>query len=65
MAKKQKRIKARRIWNINPAEKIKQKKRIMDEPFDENLYRGQKINEEDLNDLEDYGEFKDFERGLK
>lgn len=65
MAKKQKRIKARRTWNINPAEKIKQKKRIVDEPFDENLYRGQKINEEDLNDLEDYGEFKDFERGLK
>jgi hypothetical protein len=65
MARKQKRIKARRTWNINPAEKIKQKKRIVDEPFDENLYRGQKINEEDLNDLEDYGEFKDFERGLK
>jgi len=55
-----KKIKIRKTWTRNPETQIEQKKRIQDEPFDESLYRGQKITEEDLDDYMD-----DFERGIK
>lgn len=59
MAKKQKKIKARRSWTRSPVEQVVPKKRPKDEPFNDNLYRGMKITEEDLDTLED-----DFGRGF-
>jgi len=57
---KKTKIKIRKKWTRNPDTQIEQKKRIQDEPFDDSLYRGQKITEEDLDDYMD-----DFERGIK
>ena len=60
MSKKKKRIKVRRSWTRSPIEQIVPNKR-REEPlkFNDNLYRGQKITEEDLDMLED-----DFGRGF-
>ena len=57
---KKTKIKIRKKWTRNPETQIEPKKRIQDEPFDDNLYRGQKITEDDLDDYTD-----DFERGIK
>jgi len=61
-----KKIKTRKTWTRSPAEQIRHKKRPEDEPFDENLYKGQKITEEDMIywDREDE-DLEEFERGLK
>ena len=55
-----KKIKTRKTWKRSPAEQIEPNKRVQDEPFDDSLYRGQKITEEDMDDYTD-----DFERGIK
>jgi hypothetical protein len=52
-------IKTRKIWTRSPAEQIVPKKRPEDEKFDDSLYRGQKITEEELDNIED-----DFGRGF-
>jgi len=52
-------IKIRKIWKRSPAEQIVPKKRPEDEKFNDNLYRGQKITEEDFDMFED-----DFGRGF-
>jgi len=54
-----KKIKPRKMWKRSPAEQIVQKKRPEDEPFNDSLYRGQKITEEDLENMDD-----DFGRGF-
>jgi len=54
-----KKIKIRKIWKRSPSEQIVQKKRPEDEKFDGSLYRGQKITEDDLDNIED-----DFGRGF-
>jgi len=52
--KKHRKIKIRKDWNgFNPVERVVPKKRIEDEKFDESQYRGLKITEEDLQELED------------
>jgi len=50
---RKRKIKTRKTWTRNPTEQIVPKKRPEDIPFNDSLYRGQKINEEDLEDLED------------
>jgi hypothetical protein len=55
MAKKQKKIKARRTWTRNPKTKV-----VPNNKKDE-LLKGQKITEEDM---DYYNDDYDFERGL-
>jgi hypothetical protein len=52
-------IKPRRTWKRSPAEQIVPNKRQEDKPFNDSLYRGQNITEEDLENIDD-----DFERGF-
>ena len=58
---KNKKIKARRKWTRSPIEQvIPNKKKTKDDKFNDSLLRGQKIKEEDLDELDDF-----FERGIK
>jgi len=54
-----KKIKTRKTWTRKPETQIEPNKRVQDEPFDDSLYRGQKITEEDMDDYTD-----DFGRGF-
>lgn len=56
---KKTKIKVRKTWTRNPETRIEPNKRVQDEPFDGSLYRGQKITEEDLENMDD-----DFGRGF-
>lgn len=55
-----KKIKTRKTWTRNPNTQVELNKRVQDEPFDDSIYRGQKITEEDMDDYT-----SDFERGIK
>jgi hypothetical protein len=55
-----KKVKVRKTWTRSPSEQIIPNKKKEDKPFNDSLYRGQKITEEDLENYND-----DFERGIK
>jgi len=58
-----KKIKTRKTWTRNPETQIEPNKRVQDEPFDDSLYRGQKITQDDFDIYDD--DMEELERGIK
>lgn len=58
-----KKIKTRKTWTRNPNTQVEPNKRIQDEPFDDSLYRGQKISQDDFDIYDD--DMEELERGIK